>query len=225
MDTGALPAIPDELRVPVETLWRYHDMHHELRPCDVGIGLGSHDLGVAMVAADLFHRHMFSLLLFTGANAPTTVKEFPHGEAVHYREYAVAHGVPAERVLIETTAKNTQQNLIYAREMLAARDVQVASVLLMSRPYQQRRAFATCRKVWPEVDMVCASRPLSLDDYVTSIGDAKRVIDMIVGDTQRITEYAKRGFAIEQEVPDEVRAAFETLVDAGFTSRLVTTAR
>jgi hypothetical protein len=27
---------------------------------------------------------------------------------------------------------------------------------------------------------------------------------MLVGDTQRITEYARRGFAIEQDVPDEV---------------------
>ena len=72
--------------------------------------------------------------------------------------------------------------------------------------------------------VVCASRPLSLDDYVTSIGDSKRVIDMIIGDTQRITEYAKRGFAIEQEMPDEVQLAYKALVDAGFTSRLVTTA-
>jgi hypothetical protein len=63
-----------------------------------------------------------------------------------------------------------------------------------------------------------------LDDYVTSIGDSKRVIDMIIGDTQRITEYAKRGFAIEQEMPDEVQLAYKALVDAGFTSRLVTTA-
>lgn len=33
--------------------------------------------------------------------------------------------------------------------------------------------------------------------------------------------YAERGFAIPQEMPDEVRAAFERLVAAGYTSRLV----
>lgn len=215
--------VPDDLRESVETLWRYHDMRHELRRCDVGIGLGSHDLGVAVVAADLFLRQMFPWLVFTGANAPTTVREFPRGEAVHYREYAVAHGVPADRVLVETEATNTQQNLTFTRELLIAEGITVRSVLLMSRPYQQRRAFATCRKVWPEVDVVCASRPLSLDDYIASIGDAKRVIDMIVGDTQRIIEYPKQGFAISQEVPDNVRVAYDTLVAAGYTSRLVTT--
>lgn len=214
-------AVPDHLREAVETLWHYHDLRHELRPCDVGIGLGSHDPGVAVIATELFHRQLFPWLVFTGANAPTTVREFPRGEALHYRDYAVTHGVPADRVLVETKATNTQQNLTFTRDLLVAAGIPVTSVLLMSRPYQQRRAYATCRKVWPEVEVVCASRPLSLDDYVASIGDAKRVIDMLVGDTQRIMEYPKRGFAIPQDVPDEVRVAYEVLVAAGYTSRLV----
>jgi len=75
--------------------------------------------------------------------------------------------------------------------------------------------------MWPEVDVVCASNPLELDDYVRSIGDPRRVVDMLVGDTQRIEVYAERGFAIPQEMPDEVRAAFERLVAAGYTSRLI----
>jgi uncharacterized SAM-binding protein YcdF (DUF218 family) len=213
--------IPEGLRADVETLWEYHDMRHEPRPCDVGIGLGSHDLGVAVVAVDLYHRGMFPLIVFTGANAPTTVERFPRGEAVHYREYALDHGVPADAVLIETEATNTAENLTLTRDLLAHQGVKPGSVLLMSRPYQQRRAFATCRKIWPEVDVLCASRPLSLDDYVVSIGDVKRVIDMLVGDTQRIEVYAQRGYAIPQDVPGDVRAAYDRLVEAGFTSRLL----
>ncbi|MER5453912.1 YdcF family protein [Micromonospora sp. NPDC002389] len=219
----AAPAesIPDEIRVDVETLWRYHDMGHELRPCDVGIGLGSHDLGVAVIARRLFHQGLFPWIVFTGANAPTTVERFPRGEAVHYREYAMEQGVPADSILVEPRATNTAQNLEYTRQLLAERRIPVQSVLIMSRPYQQRRAYATCRLMWPEVDVVCASNPLALDDYVHSIGDPRRVVEMLVGDTQRIEVYAERGFAIPQEVPDEVRAAFERLVAAGYTSRLV----
>jgi uncharacterized SAM-binding protein YcdF (DUF218 family) len=215
--------VPDDLREAVETLWRYHDLRHELRPCDVGIGLGSHDPGVAVVATELFHRRMFDWLVFTGANAPLSVRAFPRGEAVHYREYAVAHGVPADRILVETKATNTQQNLMFTRDLLGEKGIKVGSVLLMSQPSQQRRAYATCRKVWPEVEVICASRPLSLDDYIASIGDATLVIDQLVGDTQRIVEYPRRGFAIPQEVPDEVRHAYDRLVAAGYTSRLVTT--
>ena len=44
---------------------------------------------------------------------------------------------------------------------------------------------------------------------------------MLVGDTQRITIYAERGFAITQDIPDNVQAAYERLVKAGYTSRLI----
>jgi hypothetical protein len=71
------------------------------------------------------------------------------------------------------------------------------------------------------VDVVCSSRPLPLAGYLDTIGDVNRVINMPVGGTQRITEYARRGFAIEQDVPDEVGVAYQRLVAAGFTNRLI----
>jgi hypothetical protein len=215
--------LPAALRQDVETLWRYHDMHHELRPSDVGIGLGSHDLGVATCTADLFAAGMFPLIVFTGANAPTTVDRFPRGEAVHYREHAVGLRVPAGAILVEPKARNTGDNIKFTRQLLADNDIAVSSVTLISRPYQQRRAYATCKKLWPEVEVTCASRPLGLDEYIASIGDIDRVINMLVGDTQRITEYAVRGFAIWQDVPVAVEDAYGRLVDAGFTTRLVAT--
>jgi hypothetical protein len=60
-----------------------------------------------------------------------------------------------------------------------------------------------------------------LDEYIRSIGDADRVIHMLVGDTQRIWVYPSKGWAAEQEVPDDVRKAYSRLIDAGFTSRLL----
>lgn len=213
--------LPEAIRSDVELLWTYHHMGHALRPCDAGIGLGSHDLGVAIVAADLFHRGLFPRLVFSGANAPTTIERFPQGEAMAYREYAIEHGVPADAILIDTAAANTEQNIKFSRALLEGQGIAVGSVMLMSRPYQQRRAFATCRKLWPEVDVICYSRPLSLDEYLASIGDTKKVVDMLVGDTQRIDVYAERGFAIPQDVPHGVRAAFDRLVAAGYVSRLI----
>jgi uncharacterized SAM-binding protein YcdF (DUF218 family) len=203
-------------------IWDYHQLHHQPRPVDVAIGLGSHDLGVATHAAELYHQGMFPHIVFTGANAPTTIQRFPRGEAVHYREHAITLGVPAEVISIETDATNTSENLTNTRQILADADVRPASVMLVSRPYQQRRAYATCRKIWPEVDVVCSSQRLPLDEYIAGIGDVDQVITMLVGDTQRITEYARQGFAIEQPMPDHVHRAYHRLVDAGYTSRLIT---
>lgn len=213
--------IPADIRDATETLWDYHDMHHEPRPTDVAVGLGSHDLGVAVCAADLYQRGMFPLIVFTGANAPTTVERFPRGEAVHYAEHAEELGVPAEAIVVEPEATNTGENIALTKAVLAKRHITPRSVTLISRPYQQRRAYATCRKIWPEVDIVCTSLPMSLAEYIQAIGDPDRVLNMLVGDTQRIDLYARRGFAAPQPMPESVKQAFEELVAHGYTARLV----
>src|SRR5437660_275349 len=77
-----LEDLPDDVVAAARVLWDFHDIGHELRPCDVGIGLGSHDIGVATTTAHLRHRGLFATLVFTGANAPTTIEAFPLCEAV-----------------------------------------------------------------------------------------------------------------------------------------------
>ena len=159
--------------------------------------------------------------MFTGANAPTTVERFPRGEAVHYRERAIELGVPSDAILVEGQAANTGENITRTRDLLAASGHDVRVVTLISRPYQQRRARATCRKLWPEVDVVTAGASTGLHEYVANIGDERRVISMLVGDTQRIDVYAQRGFATPEPVPVDARDAMALLVDRGYTDRLI----
>ena len=58
-------------------IWDYHQLGHQLRPCSAGIGLGSHDLGVATLAAGLYLAGLFPVLVFSGGNSPTTADVFP----------------------------------------------------------------------------------------------------------------------------------------------------
>ena len=152
--------------------------------------MGSHDLGVADVTAALFHQWIFPLIVFTGANAQTSRKRFPRGEAVHYRQRAIELGVPPEAILVEPSATNTRENFELSRKL----------------------------------DVLCASDRRSLDEYIGGIGDRHFVINMIVGDTQRVMEYPKLGHAVVQDVPGPIEAAFERLIAAGFTDRLLSTA-
>ncbi|RKN43114.1 YdcF family protein [Streptomyces hoynatensis] len=202
-------------------IWEFHQMHHALRPCSVAIGLGSHDLGVAETTAELYGMGLAPIIVFTGSSSPTSRSRMPRGEAVHYRERALELGVPGSAILVEPEARNTGENIRFSRRLLEKKGVEVSSVLLISKPYEERRAFATARKLWPEVDTVSASTPMTLEEYVASIGDARLVIDMLVGALQRLIIYPRHGFMIEQAIPPEVTAAFDALCQAGFTSRLV----
>ncbi|WP_329616682.1 YdcF family protein [Streptomyces brevispora] len=204
-------------------LWDYHQMGHTVRPCSVAIGLGSHDLGVADAAVALYKRGMAPLLVFTGATSPTTRERMPRGEAVHYRERAIELGVPSSAVLVEPRARNTGENIRFSKALLEEVGAEVSSVLLISKPYEERRAYATACKAWPGVEIVSASTSMTLNEYVDSIQDARLVIDMLVGALQRLLIYPEQGFMTEQPVPDDVLEAYERLCREGFTSRLLTT--
>ncbi|MGW1097585.1 YdcF family protein [Streptomyces sp. NPDC002455] len=213
--------ISEQSWADARVLWDYQKMHHELRPCSVLIGLGSHDLGVADTAADLYKRGMAPLIVFTGATSPTTRERMPRGEAVHYRERSLELGVPSSAVLVESAARNTGENIRLSRVRLEEAGVDVSSVLLVSKPYEERRAYATARRIWPEVEFISASAAVTLAEYVESLQDSRMVLDMLVGSLQRLLIYPEYGFMIREEVPAAVAEAYERLCAKGFTSRLV----
>jgi len=196
-------------------------MGHEARSCSAAVVLGSHDLGVATRGAELVLAGVAPVMVVSGGNSVTTAARFPRGEAVHYREHALRLGVPDEAILVEPRATNTGENITFARRVLADAGLDPESVLLVSKPYAERRSYATARKLWPQVEVVCASERVGLAAYVKGIGDARLVIDMLVGDLQRITAYPDLGFTVAQAVPPRVQEAYTSLRSAGFTSRLL----
>ncbi|MEU0040504.1 YdcF family protein, partial [Streptomyces sp. NPDC006333] len=164
---------------------------------------------------------MAPVIVFTGATSPTTRSRMPRGEAVHYRERALQLGVPDSAVFVEPRATNTGENIEFTKTLLAEAGIAVSAVLLVSKPYEERRSYAMMRKLWADVEVVCASTPMSLETYAGSIGDAHMVLDMIVGALQRVLIFPGWGLAIEQDVPDAVVAAYERLCAEGFTGRLL----
>lgn len=214
--------LTDQQRQQAQLIWDYHQMHHTLRPTDAAIGLGSHDMGVPAYCAELYRAGLFPTLVFSGGPNPTHPGRFPEGEAIAFREHALALGVPDTAILTETRARNTGQNIAFSRQVLANAGHAPATVLLIAMPYMERRAYATACKVWPEAEFLCASAPIEFDDYLKTIGDEKLVVDQLVGDLQRVIEYPQLGFAIEQDVPEDVHDAYDHLVQDGFTSRLLT---
>jgi uncharacterized SAM-binding protein YcdF (DUF218 family) len=212
--------LTDREYADAKTLWDFHHLHHQPRRTDVGIGLGSHDIGVATHTANLYHQGMFPLIVFTGANAATTIDRFPRGEATHYREHALKLGVPDDAILIETEARSTVDNITHTRQLLADRGVHVESVTLISRPYQQRRAYNITRKHWPDVEVICSVQDVDLGDYLDQIGDTDLVINTIVGDTQRLTLEVSHN-QLQQQAEQPPYAQYERLVHAGYSRRII----
>jgi uncharacterized SAM-binding protein YcdF (DUF218 family) len=84
----------------------------------------------------------------------------------------------------------------------------------------ERRSYATFKKHWPEKKLIVTSPQISFEDYPTDEIPMERVINIMVGDLQRIRIYPAKGFQIPQDIPGEVWAAYERLIGWGFTKHL-----
>lgn len=71
------------------------------------------------------------------------------------------------------------------------------------------------------VEIVSASMPMTLDEYVDCIQDTRLAFDMFADALRRLLLYPEQAFMIERPVPDDVLEAYERLRQGGFTSRLL----
>lgn len=204
-----------------KTLWNYHLMHHELEPSDCILVLGSHDLRVAERAADIYLEGYAPLILFSGGLGNFTKKLWTASEAEKFACIALEKGVPDEDVLIENKSSNTGENILFSRKLLQEKGIPIHRFILVQKPYMERRSYATIKKQWPEPEVRVASPLLSFEDYPNEEMPMDSVINIMVGDLQRIMEYPAKGFQIPQEVPEDVLAAYKELIDAGYHRHLI----
>ena len=185
------------------------------------MALGSHDTRVAERAAELFREGWAPLLVCSGHLGSLTGATWTRSEAEVFAEIAVHHGVPRERVLLESRSTNTGENVDFTRQLLAEQGLTPRRVIAVQKPYMERRTLATFASRWPELDVVVTSPQIDFDDYATSGIQKDDVIHIMVGDLQRLVVYGSKGWSAPQQIPAEVMAAYEGLVAAGYTKRLL----
>ncbi|MDD5050840.1 MAG: YdcF family protein [Candidatus Pacebacteria bacterium] len=215
-----------EIDVLAKKIWDYHHMNQPLQKAQVIIVLGNRDTRVAEYAAQLYLDGYAPLLLCAGSGSIHNHKlgreQFVGTtEAEVFADVAMKMGVRKDAIIIENESQNTGQNYEFAIKKLKERHLNPKRIILVQKPYMERRTYAT-GKVWlPQTQLIVTSPQIPFEAYFNETNTKERVINTIVGDLQRIREYPKKGFAIEQEIPKDVWEAYEQLVKAGFTKHLI----
>jgi uncharacterized SAM-binding protein YcdF (DUF218 family) len=204
-----------------KTIWDYHHVHHTLVPSDCILTLGSHDTRVADRAASLYHEGWAPLLIFAGGLGRLTEGMWSEPEADLFARIAVEKGVPKQAILIENRSTNTGENILLVQELLKAKALNPQSFIVVQKPYMERRSYATFAKNWPEKSFVVTSPQITFEGYPTPDIPLEQVINIMVGDLQRIKVYPEKGFQVYQEIPDAVWQAYERLVALGFDKQLI----
>jgi uncharacterized SAM-binding protein YcdF (DUF218 family) len=208
-----------------QVLWNFHHVNHVLKPCDLILVLGSHDRRVADYAATLWHKKLAPQMLCTGGIAhqeDLMATGWNRSEAEVFAERMVSAGVPADKIWLETEAKNTGDNFSFSGVLLQEKGYKAENIIVVTKPYMERRALATGLVRWPNIKLIITSQPCTLEEYLTTSQKSPEVdINVMVGDLQRLKLYPAQGFMAPTTIPDDVWASFEALVTLGFDKHLV----
>lgn len=202
-------------------IWNYHHVNHALEKADCILALGSHDTRVAVTAAQLFTEGWAPLLVFSGGLGRLTEELWTESEADKFARIAIENGVPEEAILIENKSTNTGENIRFVQQLFKEKNLEPESFILVQKPYMERRSLATFEKNWPGKRFVVTSPQISFEDYPTEDIPLENVIQIMIGDLQRIKMYPQKGFQTYQQIPDNVWLAYETLVGLGFDKQLI----
>ena len=177
-----------------------------------------HDLRVAEEAARLYLAGFAPLVVFSGGLGNLTSKIWTEAEADRFAAIARKMGVPDSAIMIENESTNTGENILFTEELLSAANLNPQTMILVQKPYMERRTFATAKIYWQDKDLLVTSPQISFDNYPNEEIPQERVISIMVGDLERIRHYHEKGFQIYQDIPESVWNAWETLVAAGYNS-------
>lgn len=202
-------------------LWEYHDIPNAPRHCDMILALGSKDLRVGQEAGRLTAANIAPRVVLSGGTGKVTSMDGGETEARRFARVLLEMGVEANRIILEESASNTGDNFVKTREVLSSLGLLPSVAVFVTKPYMKRRALATGLKQWPEVEWIPHAPSISFRDYPDEAISAEQMIQLMVGDLQRIAVYPALGFQVEQTIPGEVKAAYRALVSLGFNKYVI----
>jgi uncharacterized SAM-binding protein YcdF (DUF218 family) len=204
-----------------QVLWDYMKLNQPLQKADCMLVMGSHDLRVAEFGAKLYLDGWAPLMVCSGGLGNQTRNLWDETEARKFSQIAHQMGVPNEDILLEEESTNTGENIIFSRRLLQSKSINPFSFLLVHKPYMERRALATFQKLWQGKESRVSSPPLTMKKYPNNEISMDEMINIMVGDFQRILVYPQKGFQIEQLVGKKVLQAYESLVANGLNKNLI----
>lgn len=211
----------EEIDKAAKKLWDYHHMNQKLEKADCILVLGSHDTRIAERGAQLFLDGWAPLLIYSGGVGRLTEGLWDKPEAEVFADIAIKMGVPKDKILIENKSTNTGENIIFTMKILKEKKLNPQSFIVVQKPYMERRAFATFKKHLPDKKIIVTSPQVNFENYPNEKISKDNMINIIVGDLQRIKIYPEKGFQIPQEIPEDIWQAYETLVNAGYDKHLI----
>ncbi|KKS65450.1 MAG: hypothetical protein UV35_C0041G0004 [candidate division WWE3 bacterium GW2011_GWB1_42_6] len=184
------------------------------QPSDVIIALGNNDDRTAHYAGRLYLDQLAPFLLLTGnVGERTRNKTIP--EARRYLNIIQSDfpEIDATKIILEDQARNTGDNIRFSCQKLLDLGICPRTILVVTKPFVERRAYESFKHQWPALDRVLVSSPgFPFQDYFLEDGvDLLYLANQLFQEISKLHTYPGQDFISPQSVPSEVDQAYREI--------------
>uniref|UniRef100_H3ACC1 DUF218 domain-containing protein n=1 Tax=Latimeria chalumnae TaxID=7897 RepID=H3ACC1_LATCH len=202
-------------------LWNYLRLGHHLIKSDVVIGLGCHDIRVAERVARLYLEGWAPWILFTGYLGNHTLGKRLWASRNTFLDFQ-RQGISCLGGVLDTEGVKSFmiQNVKYHYYMDKDKKTPFGKIILVQQPFMERRILATFLRQWPgdkeNTQVIVTSPQMDPCDYPNQhVGNMADLIGYMLAVLERIRDYPKKGFQVEQEITPEALNSYQQLLQAG----------
>ncbi|MDE5540213.1 MAG: YdcF family protein [Bacilli bacterium] len=196
----------------------------EPKNCDCILGLGCNDFSVPERCVELYKQGYADIIIFSGGTGKST-ENWDKSEAEKFFDIAISLGVPKNKIYIENKSTNTGDNFRFTEQLIKKEKLNINSFLIVQKPYMERRCYAAFKAIIPDKECCVTSSQAEMDEYFKTYekinGSSKELINILVGDVQRMRVYVDKGWQIKQDVPENVWDAYLELVNRGYSKYVI----
>lgn len=184
------------------------------------LGFGHFDLKIPRRCAELYLKGYAPKIIFTGGvGAGSADFEFP--EAIEFlnlvkREFPE---IPEQDIITEPNSTNTGENLRFTNEVLEKKNpdftfnMGINKVLKVSNAYRQRRAYLTCKKIYPGIEFINTPAETDFETELELYSSKDQdLLRHLSGEMERMLLYPAMGYIVPDQIPDEVLQAYKLLM-------------
>ena len=187
--------------------------------CDAVIGFGVFDLKLARLCGELYVSGRVARIIFTGGiGAGSADLGQPEADA-WYAELRQAHPkIPREHVILENRSTNTAENIRFTAKLLERHHPALSfgrgikTVIAVASPSRLRRVRLTLMQMQPDLRILGRHTGSSFEaEHALYASKGIDFVAHLVGELDRIVDYAARGWISPEPLPPPIAAAHQHL--------------
>ncbi len=202
-------------------LWSFLKLDQHVYKSDLILVLGNSDIRTMDRAVELYKANLGKNIIITGGLGRISSNLFNKPESIVFRNLALKGGVDKSDILVESDSTNTFDNFRFTKKLIEEKNLNVNSIILVTKPYMEKRAYLMAKTLLDVDNLAVTSPNLNYKNYPNEVFSKEFVINMLVGEVQRLILYSSRKEIEQTDIPTEVLKSYKFLLMQGFDKQLI----